>query len=62
MDADGIEHYPLFCAAFIDEMVDPGFRKLIDSGGPWVETDDKALWDLIRSGGPVNRGLEHPPE
>lgn len=54
MDADGIEHYPLFCAAFIDEMVDPGFRKLIDSGGPWVETDDKALWDLIRSGGPVN--------
>ena len=49
VDDDGVEHYPLFCAAFLDELMDPEYRRTVESGDPWIDVDDNALKDLLRS-------------
>lgn len=51
VDEDGVEHYPLFCAAFLDELVDPGYRAIVEGDGPWIDTDDGGLKDLLMSKG-----------
>ncbi len=47
IDEDGIEHYPLFCAAFLNELVDPEYRKIVEGEGPWIDVDDSVVKDLL---------------
>lgn len=51
-DDEGIEHYPLFCAAFMDELVDPMHGTVAEGEGSWIDTDDRSLKELLRSKGP----------
>ncbi|MDY5872165.1 MAG: hypothetical protein SPJ57_02930 [Candidatus Methanomethylophilaceae archaeon] len=37
---DGIKHHHLFCAAFLDELVDPEYVKMIERDGVRIDIDD----------------------
>lgn len=47
IDEDGVKHYPLFCAAFLNELVDPEYRKIVEGEGPWIDIDDSVVKDLL---------------
>ena len=36
----GIKHHHLFCAAFLDELVDPEYGKMIERDGVRIDIDD----------------------
>lgn len=39
----GIKHHHLFCAAFLDELVDPKYGKMIERDGVRIDIDDDQL-------------------
>ena len=49
MDDDGIEHYPLFCAAFMNELIDKKYRDMLDGKKAWFEPSDDSVFDELRS-------------
>ena len=43
MGDDGIKHQHLFCVAFLDELVDPEYGKMIERDGVRIDIDDDQL-------------------
>ena len=39
----GIKHHHLFCVAFLDELVDPEYGKMIERDGVRIDIDDDQL-------------------
>ena len=40
MGDNGIKHHHLFCVAFLDELVDPEYGKMIERDGVRIDIDD----------------------
>ena len=47
-DDEGIEHYPLFCAAFMDELIDEKYRDILNGKRAWFDPSDDSVFDGLR--------------
>lgn len=43
-DGDGTEHFPLFCAAFMNELIDEEYRGKLNGTEPWFEPADDSIF------------------